>query len=100
LCACPHCSFPWCSVRHWWADCPRFNAIRLNLQRRYGVPASVWAQQPRVTSKSGWLTYDAAPGLAQRQSYAIAANILGIAVCKEASPPSADAVAAVDRSSR
>jgi hypothetical protein len=56
--------------------------LRLSLQQRYNVPPLWWSQQPRVTSKSGWVTYNAAPSLATRQQFAIAANLLGIAVCK------------------
>jgi hypothetical protein len=54
--ACPHCGFEYGSARHLWQDCPRFEVARRQLGHEYDVHHDWWQRQPRVTSKSGWIT--------------------------------------------
>ena len=58
---CPHCGQKQASARHFWADCPHFAELRDQLQREYSIAPSWWGAQPRVTSKTGWITLDAHP---------------------------------------
>ena len=62
------------------ADCPYFQDIREELQALHGIPDSWWAEQPRVTSKSGWVTVGAHPSAKVRVKYQITACHLGIKV--------------------
>ena len=59
---CVLCDEPNPSARHLWAECAGTQAQRAALSTKYRVPQSWWLNQPRVTSKSGWITLDAAPG--------------------------------------
>ena len=60
------CAFP--SARHYWVECPRFDTTRQALATEFNLPASFWTDQPRVTSKSGWITQRAADSLTRRCS--------------------------------
>ena len=75
---CPHCGASRASARHFWAECPRFTACREALQQDFGIQPAWWQQQPRVTSKSGWITVGAGTSTEQRASRQIAACSLGI----------------------
>ena len=77
---CPCCKAPRASTRHFWADCPALDDIRKLRQDEAGLDSSWWGHQPRCTSKSGWVTYDAAATLPARARAAVAANQLGIEV--------------------
>jgi hypothetical protein len=54
--ACPWCDHPRASARHLWQECPRFEVMRRQLSLEYGIHPGWWQRQPRVTSKSGWIT--------------------------------------------
>ena len=76
---------PWCgaqkpSARHMFAECPRFSAIREELQLEYCVQADWWALQPAVTSKTGWITFAAHPCAKTRGLMQVAACRLGVAM--------------------
>lgn len=77
---CHWCGVEWASARHLWAECPRFAPMRLQLEKEMSVPAQWWAEQPRCTSKSGWVTVDAAPSVEERGARMVAACRLGMAV--------------------
>ena len=53
---CKFCGHDLASARHLWQECPRFDALRGELSLEHHVHPSWWQQQPRVTSKSGWIT--------------------------------------------
>ena len=72
------------SARHLWADCTHLDEVRNAIAAKYSVPAGWWQEQPRCTSKTGWIVYEADASLARRKKLAIAANELGIAVAKTA----------------
>ena len=77
---CPYCQHPRASTRHFWSECPAFDTERHNLNNLHSIPADWWAQQPRVTAKTGWITYDAGEDVATRAHRQVAANKLGVAI--------------------
>lgn len=77
---CPFCAKEWASARHLWADCPRFEERRQQLQEEAGFDAGWWSRQPTCTSKSGWVTFDAARTGGKRVAATIAACKIGIDV--------------------
>ncbi|CAE8610170.1 unnamed protein product [Polarella glacialis] len=93
---CPFCASEWASARHLWAECPHFEDRRQQLQTEVGFDAGWWSRQPPCTSKSGWVTFDAARTRGHRVAVSIAANKLGIDVvlamdCKLGEPPAPEA---------
>ena len=86
LTVCPFCGYEAASARHFWADCPRFNNARIELQSMHHIAASWWQCQPRCTSKSGWITRQAARTAALRAHCAVAACKLGIRIYHAVSP--------------
>ena len=80
---CPYCAAARASARHFWAECPRFSAYREAMQQDYGIQPAWWQQQPRVTSKSGWITMRAGASTQQRATRQIAACSLGIQIVAE-----------------
>ena len=56
--------------------------LRRQLEEELGVFADWWAEQPRCTSTSGWVTVDAAACLEERARRMVAACRLGMAVVK------------------
>ena len=77
---CPYFGKEMASARHLWAECPRFDQVRAVLQGDYGIDDGWWQKQPRVTAKSGWVTYAAANTLDGRLKALLAANKLGILI--------------------
>lgn len=77
---CPFCQALWPSLRHFWQDCPRFQERREFIQADHGLAANFWAEQPRVTSKSGWITHGASRLIGGRVGMQIAACQLGISI--------------------
>ena len=64
---------------------PELAPLRARLSTQFAIPAGWWLQQPRVLSKSGWITQDAGISHAQsvqRQIAACALGPLGVAVAK------------------
>eukprot|EP00930_Biecheleria_cincta_P010672 TRINITY_DN11292_c0_g1_i3.p1 TRINITY_DN11292_c0_g1~~TRINITY_DN11292_c0_g1_i3.p1 ORF type:complete len:257 (-),score=40.02 TRINITY_DN11292_c0_g1_i3:230-1000(-) len=80
---CPFCGAEWASARHCWADCKQFDKMRRSEETLFGFDSGWWSRQPPCTSKSGWITFDAAQSLEGRAKTAIAANRLGIALVIE-----------------
>ena len=76
--ACPYCQHEYASTRHFWAECPAFHAMRQQLSRQHNIPHGWWWQQPRITSKSRWITYNAGETTTIRANRQIAACKLGI----------------------
>ena len=74
---CPPCSVP-SSMRHLWAERPRYEGARRRIGREFGVPAVWWAQQPRVTATSGWVTTDSGWTLENRALRQVAAARLAL----------------------
>ena len=70
------------SARHLWAECHKFKPKREALEAQFGMDSGWWQRQPRITSKSGWITFEAARSLHGRGKAMIAANSLGIEVVK------------------
>ena len=83
LTACPWCAAEMASARHLWAECRHFNAMRAQLQREHHMQASWWQNQPKITSKSGWITLSAARSPQKRASLQVAACRLGIRICED-----------------
>ena len=71
------------SARHLWAECPRYDDYRAVLQAQFNIDAGWWRAQPRVTAKSGWITYDAATSTDGRVKKLIAANKLGVRIVED-----------------
>ena len=59
-------------MRHFWADWPEFAINRCNLERRFIIPSRWWGAQPRITAKSGWITFDADANPVRRASLQVA----------------------------
>ena len=92
--SCPHCGFAQASARHFWAECPRFDAEQRRLERELGISPGWWANQPRCTAKTGWITSAAASSTERRASLQVAACRLGltiVAATPTASQPCTDA---------
>ena len=79
---CPNCGKDMASARHLWAECPKYNQLRAQLQQEFGLDAGWWKRQPRVTAKSGWITY-AAKTREGRLKALLAANSLGIVIVED-----------------
>ena len=77
VCRCGH---PHASARHYWAECPKLSGLRDILSAKYSIPDGWWLQQPRCTSKTGWITFGAATTAARRVELQIAACRMGIAI--------------------
>ena len=65
---CKWCYDPYPSTHHYWAHCGHYDTLRENLRQgdephlftlQDYIPADWWTQQPRVTSKSGWICHTA-----------------------------------------
>ena len=78
--SCPYCAFPHASARHFWQNCQHFAAFRAELEAEFDIPSCWWQAQPRCTSKSGWVVYQADGDLKKRARLQIAACRLGIAI--------------------
>ena len=78
-CVCPFgCGHAQASARHFWAECPRFAGRRYELGRQLRVAPAWWGAQPRVTSKSGWITKAAGGSVRRRADLQVMACRLGI----------------------
>jgi hypothetical protein len=80
--SCPFCGAEMASARHLWAECERFSPKRKQLERQFGMDSGWWQRQPKITAKSGWITFEAPRSLHGRGQAMIAANQLGIDVVK------------------
>ena len=80
---CQWCGHELASARHFWAECPHFDKPRQNIAASYDLPDEFWHRQPRVTAKTGWITYDADVCPIRRAKMQVAACLLGIRVIAE-----------------
>ena len=78
-CRCGHAT---ASARHYFSECPLFADLRRQLGREYSIPPAWWASQPRITSKSGWITCSAGSNVVIRAQRQVAACRLGIEIAK------------------
>jgi hypothetical protein len=76
---CPLCGV-FASMRHLWAECPMYADARRRIGRKHQIPEAWWARQPRVTSKSGWITTDGGPTTWVRAQRQVAAAELAILI--------------------
>ena len=77
---CKCCGHPWPSARHFWQECPGFQQDRREISEEHKLHPRFWAAQPRVTSKSGWITYAAARSADRRATMQIASCQLGVRI--------------------
>ena len=64
---CPCCGHP-CkpSMRHFVVECPHFQQERRRAEEAHNMKPEIWAELPRVTTKSGWITFQAHPQKSRR----------------------------------
>lgn len=72
------------SLRHLWADCPKYAELRDSIGAAHLVPTTWWAAQPRVTAKSGWVCLRAAANPRTRGEMLIATCKLGVNILTDA----------------
>ena len=77
---CSFCGHALPSMRHLWQECVGFATLRQSLLTEFKLPTDFFTTAPRVTSKTGWITYAAAPTAPQRATMQIAACKLGICI--------------------
>jgi hypothetical protein len=80
--ACGWCGAEWASARHLWAECPHLAPQRRRIEEIAGLPPEWWNLQPRVTSKSGWITTVAANTVKQRAWCQVAACEMALVVAE------------------
>ena len=78
--SCPFCDRRDASMRHFWAECPAFEPSRSKLRQQFGIPNGWFQDQPRITAKSGWITFSSSPCKAKRARLQVAACELGFEV--------------------
>ena len=83
-CECGH-AFP--STRHLFEDCPTYAAYRATLSTAHKLPPNFWTNRWRVTSKTGWITTDAARSLDRRANMQVAACRLALHILLKRGPP-------------
>jgi hypothetical protein len=71
------------SARHYFAECPFFDEERARISRQWRIPPAWWTSQPRVTAKSGWITYGAAATKERRVELAVATAQMGVAIVQQ-----------------
>ena len=54
------------SIRHYLVDCPHQAGLRETLAARYQTSPEWWARQPRITTKTGWITTMAGDSVERR----------------------------------
>ena len=80
----PFCDRPHASMRH-FCECPTFEPTRFEMKQQFAIPVGWFQAQPRVTEKSGWITFAAAPCRAKRAKLRAAACELGLEVLQKSS---------------
>ena len=78
--SCPWCQFDRPSTRHFFAECNHFHPHRRELEAEFGIAPSWWAAQPRITSKSGWITTSTSASIPRRGELQVAACQLGVVI--------------------
>ncbi|MDB4405311.1 hypothetical protein N9199_01985 [bacterium] len=67
------------SMRHLWQECIGFTTVRQKHGSDHKLQPDFFTSQPRVTSKSGWITYAAAPSATMQ----LAACQLGLCIVRD-----------------
>ena len=80
--SCKLCGGALPSARHLWAECRGTEAWRQELSRESEVPMSWWSKQPRITSKSRWITTRTVATLQRRTALQVVACQMGMHVVK------------------
>eukprot|EP00959_Pyramimonas_sp_CCMP1952_P298173 6236947-Pyramimonas_sp.AAC.1 len=65
-----------------WQECPEFARERRHLEGKFSLPHYLWVSQPRLTSKSGWITYQAGPSPMTRARYLAATCELALCILR------------------
>lgn len=71
------------SMRHFVVECPHFKQSRKLMQSQFRIKPEWWNSLPRVTSKSGWITFEAAATIERRSALQVAVCTVGLAVLEE-----------------
>ena len=81
---CPCCGHP-CkpSMRHFVVECPHFQQERRRAEEAHNMKPEVWAELPRVTTKSGWITFQAHPQKSRRGDFQAAVCQLAICILSD-----------------
>lgn len=80
---CPWCDAQFASMRHFFAECTKFDQYSKELQGDHRILATWWALQPRVTSKTGWITLSADGCAARRAALQIPVTKLGLRIMEQ-----------------
>jgi hypothetical protein len=80
---CIWCDAQWPSARHFIVECRRFQADRAAINTEFGIPAVWWGKQPRVTTKSGWITLKGGATVVRRATLQVAVAKLASKVIEE-----------------
>ena len=84
--SCPWCEHPYASAHHFFTTCPHFEEYRQDLQEAHDIPPEWWARQPRVTTKTAWVTTQASDDPRRRAEMGVAAARLLLQVTRELKP--------------
>ncbi len=68
------------SMRHLVAECGHFDALRRQMNMMYSITDAWWARQPRVTLKTGWITFGAHQQVLRRADLQVAVCRMGLAI--------------------
>ena len=78
---CGMSQFP--STRHLLAECHHFDAARSAINTKFALSNAWWLRLPRVSSKSGWITFDAHRSQERRGEMQVAINSLAIEIMRD-----------------
>ena len=78
---CGHSCKP--SMRHFVVECPHFQQERRRAEEAHNMKPEVWAELPRVTTKSGWITFQAHPQKLRRGDFQAAVCQLAICILSD-----------------
>ena len=70
------------NMRHLVVDCPHFYGTRAGVLRQHKLTYDWLSRQPRVSTKRGWVTLNAAPTKKQRASAQVALCKLGLSIAE------------------
>ena len=68
-------------ARHLFTECPHFDDLRSSLELEYVIPDGWWLPRLKVTTSTGFITFDAGNSVAERSRLLIASCKLGIQMC-------------------
>ena len=75
---CGMSEFP--STRHLLVECRHFDAARSAINTKFALSNAWWLRLPRVSSKSGWITFEAHRSQERRGELQVAINSLAIEI--------------------